>query len=195
MRKTTILILTSVALLALTSACVHRTVHAAAAANSPVDNSYMELVAGGRLRITVPVLKSGGYRIATGSAPLNGNTFTLSAADLAGYEVSYYSIEGRGHGKVRLKFTSAEITKNGKTVQETGAPALPFPLPSKTEYIRLVYLVRKSPADHNMAIAASKNLAALNMFTNRLKENPPVCKSDGVVFCSWVPAGVAVRPE
>ena len=80
-------------------------------------------------------------------------------------------------------------------MQEAHAPTLPFALPLKAQHIRLIYLVRSSQSDHNMAITASKSLEALNGFTNRLKGSPDVCKLDGEVFCSWVPAGIAVRPE
>ncbi|MGI9072716.1 MAG: hypothetical protein ACR2JB_15725 [Bryobacteraceae bacterium] len=90
---------------------------------------------------------------------------------------------------------SAEITKDGKTVPEANPPRLPFALPEGTEHIRLVYLVRVSQADHNMAIVASKRLATLNIFTAQLKRNPGVCKRDDETFCSWVPAGIAVRQE
>lgn len=194
MYKQKITALISAAVLLLTAGCVHKTVHAAAA-NPPIDNAYMDLTAGGRLRITVPILASGGYQVATDAAQEHGNSIMMSAANRFGYAVSYYSIEGHSKGKVRIRFKSAEITRNGTTVQQTSAPRLPFPLPSAAEYIRLIYLVRKSPADHNMAIAASKNLEALNAFTNLMKSKPEVCKSDAVVSCSWVPAGVAVRPE
>ncbi len=119
----------------------------------------------------------------------------LSAANLIGYEVSYYTVAGRNAGRVRLKFRSAEITKDAKTMQETNAPPLPFALPAKAERVRLIYLVRSSQADHNMAIAASKDLAELNAFTDRVKMNPAVCERDATVFCTWVPAGIAVRPE
>jgi len=159
------------------------------------NNAFMDLAPGGFLRILVPVLTSQGSRVETSSPKAEGNTVVLSAANLAGYEVSYYSITGRANGKVRLKFVSAEITKEGKTEQEARAPSLPFSLPSKAQHIRLIYLVRNSQSDHNMAITASKALDELNDFTNRLKGDPDLCKTDGEVFCSWVPAGVAVRPE
>jgi hypothetical protein len=156
----------------------------------------MDLAPGGRLRILVPVLNSNGngYRVVSDSEQSDGKTIVLSAANLAGYEVSYYFVEGRNDGRVRLKFTSAEITKDGKTAPEA-APTLPFPLPLTAQHIRLIYLIRNSQSDHNMAIAASKSLDALNVFTNQLKSNPDVCRQDGRVFCSWVPAGIAVRPE
>jgi hypothetical protein len=96
---------------------------------------------------------------------------------------------------VRLNFTSAEIRKDGKTIHEANAPTLPFTLPRGTGHIRLVYLVRVSQADHNMAILASKHLETLNTFTAQLRRTPGICKHGAEVFCSWVPAGVAVRQE
>ena len=36
-------------------------------------------------------------------------------------------------------------------------------------HIRLIYLVRSSQADHNMAIASASELAALDAFTTGLK--------------------------
>jgi hypothetical protein len=94
---------------------------------------------------------------------------------------------------VRLRFRWAEITKDGKTVHEANPPTLPFTLPRGTGHIRLVYFVRLSQADHNMAILASKHLETLNTFTAQLRRVPTICKHDAEVFCSWVPAGVGVR--
>ena len=119
----------------------------------------------------------------------------LSAANLIGYEVSYYAAEGRNAARVRLKFRSAEITKDAMTIQETHPPPLPFAFPAKAERLRLIYLVRGSQADHNMAMAASKDLTTLNAFTDRVKANPAACERDAEVFCTWVPAGIAVRSE
>ena len=119
----------------------------------------------------------------------------FSAADLIGYATSRYAITGKKGAGVRLRFVSAEETRNGKTVPMANPPILPFELPRKLENIRLIYLVRVSKADHNMAIAGSKHLESLSALTERLKANPSVCKSSDDIFCSWVPAGVAVRPE
>ncbi len=166
-----------------------------AVAGSPSDNSYMDLTPGERLRILVPVLKAGANQIAAASEHREDQIIVLSAANLAGYEVSYYSIEGKGNGKVQLKFVSAEKTIDGITTREGSAPRLPFPLPVRTQHVRLIYLVRRSQSDHNMAIAAAKNLEALNIFTERLKDDPTVCKQKGGIFCAWVPAGMAVRTE
>ncbi len=158
-------------LLAATAGCSRKSVRVpTAAAVSKNDNSYMDLEAGGMLRIVVP------------------------AADSRGYDISNYDITAARDG-VRLRFASAERTRNGKAIPEPNAPPLPFQLPRRPAHIRLIYLVRVSEADHNMAIVAAKRLDVLNAFTKRLKESPTVCEANGAIFCAWVPARVAVRPE
>ncbi len=162
---------------------------------SPAENSYLDLEPGYQLKIVNPLLNSPGGRSETAPQQSAGNTIVLSAPNLMGYQVTYYTIEGSPHGKVRLRFASAETTRNGKTSPETIPPVLGFSLPSGKNFVRLIYLVRVSQSDHNMAITASKNKAALSAFTEELKENPAVCGQQEQVFCSWVPAGIAVRPE
>lgn len=128
----------------------------------------------------------------------NGNTITLSANNILGYEISNYSVLGKANGIVKLKFTSASKTIDTTTVAEPKPPPLPFRLPRSTGHIRLIYLIaRSSVADHKMAIVASKQLASLDAFTTRLQANPRVCDAGPAspVFCAWVPPGVAVRPE
>ena len=71
--------------------CMQKHIQSAAVkTTSLTDNAYMDLAPGGRLRILVPVLNSGGYQVGTDSEQKEGNTIVLSAANLAGYEVSYY---------------------------------------------------------------------------------------------------------
>lgn len=159
------------------------------------DNSYTDLHAGSTIRIVVPLVRSGGFRPDLRSSKLQGNTFSIGAVDLVGYTTSFYAVTGRS-GQVHLKFVSAEQTKDGKSAPVAKAAALlPFELPRKSEYVRLVYLVRVSQADHNMAIIGCKNRDRLNVYTERLKEDPDICKTSTAIFCSWVPAGIAVRRE
>jgi hypothetical protein len=197
-QKITTLLLAT--LLSSSIACSHKTLGPAALPNAPTDNTFLDLKAGGRLRIVVPVVKSGGYQVAAEPAKPEGNipqrkSMILSADGLTGYEISKYSINRAAGGRVRLRFTSAQITREGTTVEETHAPALPFALPSAAEHIRLIYLIRNSRADHNMAITASRDLDALNAFTTKVRVNPETCKQNGAVSCVWVPAGIAIRPE
>jgi hypothetical protein len=163
--------------------------------NMARQDDYVDLGPEWKLRVVVPLLKSGGFRPAVSGEQTNGNTIMMSAVDLTGYEVSRYAVTGKSASRVRIVFVSAESTREGKTVPEDHPPALPFSFPGDREYIRLVYLVRVSQADHNMAIVAAKRVEALNAFTKRLKENPALCGTEEGVFCSWVPVGVAVRPD
>jgi hypothetical protein len=163
------------------------------------DSSFLDLKAGQRLKIVVPLLKAGqsGLTLTTpqpAQAAKDGS-LVLSADGLAGYQSSYYAVVGRRDGTVRLRFQSAETTKDGVKTALSKAPELPFALPERREHIRLIYLVRQSRSDHNMAIVASRNVSAMNRLTQDLKMDPNLCKTEGQVFCSWVPAGVAVRAE
>ncbi len=174
------------------TACMHTSKVAVA---PPPDNSYFDLAPGGRVRIVVPLLKAGATSVTTEPVRITGNTIVLSASNLLGYEVSSYRIEPRRGGQVKLRFIEAQSTKGGTTITEVNPPHLPFDLPEKPTHIRLIYSIRNSHADHNMAIAASKNLTTLMSFTKLLQEDPSACGTNRQVTCFWVPAGVAVRPE
>lgn len=177
------------------SGCSRRTVAVAAPSNPTTpDNSYIDLQPGWTLRVVVPLLKPGATDPHDRVLQTNGNTLTIRSKDLIGYQTSIYAVEGKKKG-VEIEFASAETTREGKTTPEPSPPTLPFQLPRKAGHIRLIYLVRVSEADHNMAIVASKHLEALNAFTARLKANPNICKPAGEISCLWVPVGIAVRPE
>jgi hypothetical protein len=155
----------------------------------------LDLKPGGGLKIVVPL--NVGH---TGLVPVpkeeKSGSLVFSAPDLAGYQSSYYSVVGGSDGTVRIRFRSTETVRGGKTIPTAGtASQLPFALPTKREHVRLVYLVRQSGSDHNMAIVGANELAVLNSFTQTLKSDPGLCNAKGEIFCSWVPAGVAVRPE
>jgi hypothetical protein len=160
------------------------------------DSSFLDLRVGQRLKVVVPLLKAGqsGLTLTAGQTARDGS-LVLSADNLIGYQSSYYGIVGRPDGTVRLRFQSAETTKDGVRAALSEAPKLPFALPERREHIRLIYLVRQSRSDHNMAIVASKEVSAMNSVTQDLKVDPNLCKTEGKFFCSWVPAGVAVRAE
>ncbi len=191
-----IFLLVCIGILAAGFGCSRRIVPLSQAASvAPKDNSYIDLAPQWGLSIIMPLFKSGGTLPTLTAQQSKGNTISYSAPDLIGYQTAYYEAAGTRSGAVRLKFWSAAITKDGKTVVQLKPPTLPFPLPKGPQYIRLVYFVRVSQADHNMAIVASKHLETLNTFTRELETNPDRCSQSGNVFCSWVPPGVAVRPE
>ena len=179
-----------------TAGCSHPRVHASApTAVTASGRSYMDLEPGSELRILIPLLKSGGFRASDLSVAPGNATLTVSSDDLIGYRDLHYAVSGKKRGVVRLRFLAAEVTKNGETTVEPDPPELPFALPTEAEHIRLVFLVRESEADHNMAIVGSRRLDALDAFTKQFEQNPNACAISEDVFCGWVPAGIAVRPE
>ncbi len=166
---------------------------------TPAINSgppdYEDLRPGEMLRVVIPLLKSAGARPMLQSEEMEGATISFSAPDLIGYQTVRYAVNARRGGRVQLSFESAELTKNGASTLIPEPAALPFPLPRKAEVIRLIYLQRLSDSDHNMAIAASRRKDDLNTLTMQIRKDPKACMTTKEVSCSWIPAGLAVRPE
>lgn len=124
-----------------------------------------------------------------------GQPLICAAVGPVGYETARYTILPARGGRVRLRFESATTTNDGNTVSETKAPKLPFRLPEKAAYARLIYLQRASESDHNMAIAAADRMDILDAMTKRVRADPAACRTAPNVLCSWVPPHVAVRAE
>ena len=144
-----------------------------------------------------PLTKSGSFQVATTEQSTVGNTITLSASDdFLGYQTAYYSVGPRSRTGVRIAFISAEDTKSGVTGTSQAIPALPlFQLPRDVRHVRLLYVTRKSRTDHDMAVLAAKNQELLAFLTTDVQKDPAFCRSTHGVFCSWIPAGIAVRLE
>lgn len=155
----------------------------------------MNLKAGDRLRIVLPLTKTGNALPSYANEQRQSATISLSANDQVGFATAHYEVMARRNGKVLLHFVAAEEIRDGKTMPQHTAPSFPFHLPEKPMYLRLVYLIRASTADHNMAIAGAKETEALENLTHELRQGTAACKQTEEVFCQWVPAGIAVRPE
>lgn len=127
----------------------------------------------------------------------NGNAVTLSAGDdLIGYEVANYTAKGQRGGRVSIEFSSAQVTKAGKTEPQTQPLAPLFQVARRPTHLRLIYLVRVSQADHNMAVVTANRLDTLDAITRQAEANPAEgCKIERHASCSWIPEGIAVRPE
>lgn len=159
---------------------------------------YVDLQAGWRLRVIVPITKSGGVgslAASVASADNTNQTVTVkTGSDFLGYETQYYSVRKQGRG-VRIRFDSATSTENGQTVARNEPAIDLFRLPPREKYVRLVYLRRASRADHNMAVIAANQIGKLESITGSIQRTPAACISSPQGFCSWIPAGIAVRPE
>lgn len=183
----------TVAAIALLNACAHRRPGTLPGQLVRHDPSYHDLTAGETLLVVVPDLIPGEKQKAVVSVSGHEMTFMVNA--ISGYTISKYHVEKAAGARVTLRFESASITKAGDTTTQKTPPALPFSLPRNAAHIRLLYLIRSSSADHNMAILAAAKRESLDPFTRALKQNPETCAARATVFCVWVPLGVAVRSE
>lgn len=176
------------------TACAPRRVQVPAPAAT--EPNYIDLQPGWRLRVVTPILRSGGYRLQPLDQQAVGNTIAVSTGtDFLGYETAYYGVRARGRG-VRVEFNSAEISQDGKTALQPQPVAHLFQLPRNARYVRLIYLLRTSQADHDMAVVATGEMDALATLTSEVQADPSSgCRTDSARFCSWIPAGIAVRPE
>ncbi|HEX5430560.1 MAG TPA: hypothetical protein VFW83_01235 [Bryobacteraceae bacterium] len=188
------------AVLSALAGCAVRTARAPAVPDlgkPRADRAFIDLQAGWRVRVITPILKSGGFVVRTPPKQLEGNTLVIdNGGDFIGYETSYYAVTGRRGGGVRVRFRSAEVTRQGKKVKATKPIAQLFRLPRDARYVRLVFLTRASNADHDMAIVAANRVEAIERATKQLQANPKNgCIDEKDFVCSWIPQGIAVRPE
>ena len=157
------------------------------------SNEYIDLRPGQRLRAVTPILRSGGYQLRPSNPTPPGATFTVQTdGEFLGYEQAFYDVAPG----LRISFSSAETIIDGISRPQP-VPLVPlFPLPGRgTQQVRLLYLVRSSAADHNMAILAAPDLSGLQSLTAAVHANPSTaCVSSKRVYCAWVPAGIALRP-
>lgn len=165
-------------------------------ASTGLQSSYIDLQPGWRLRVITPLTASGSYRPTLASKRGADGTVTFALGDdFLGYETSFYSVTARARGGVRIKFISAEDTKNGVTAAAASPRARLFDLSRHVAYVRLVYLARVSRSDHDMAVIAAHRPELLNQATIEIEANPQSCRTTDKISCTWIPAGIAVRPE
>lgn len=159
------------------------------------DGSFEDLQVGWRMLVVTPILKSGGYRIRS-LEPSAGNSANLRIGpDFVGYENDYYVVRKNRSG-VRVDFRSAEAIKDGKTIWQAKPSVFLFDFPARMGYVRLIYFVRVSGADHNMAIVAAETTQTLANLTSRVQSDPDHgCYDDLHSRCRWVAPGIAVRHE
>ncbi len=157
--------------------------------------SWLDLAPGWRLRTVGPVMAGNPDAPAFTSEPatLNGQSLniTLKASpNLLGFETFYYSLEATRQGELSLRLTSAVQTIDGKE-QPHPAPQPTLRIPPGARFARLLYLLRASSTDHNMAILAAATIADLTRLTMAIQADPTQCRD----FCQWVPPRVALRAE
>jgi hypothetical protein len=189
---------------ALLASCSQRTSPPSLPKTSNQSSSYIDLEPGWRISVITPLTRSGALTLKPkGPHKLEGTgrtlTMTLEAdSDLVGYERSYYRVEAlRGKkGGIRIRFSEAQTVLDSKSTR-AAKPSVPlFVLPSEARYVRLLYLVRSSPSDHNMAVLAARNIEGLHALTEKVQTSPvAACTHGQNQSCAWIPSGIAVRPE
>ncbi len=157
------------------------------------SNEYIDLRPGQRLRAVTPILRSGGYHLRPSNPTPPGATITIETdGEFLGYEQAFYDVAPG----LRISFSSAETIIDGISRPQS-APLVPlFPLPGRgAQQVRLLYLVRSSAADHNMAILSAPDLSRLQSLTAAVRANPSKgCVSSKRLYCAWIPPGIALRP-
>lgn len=161
-------------------------------------HSYVELEPNWRIRVVVPILKSGGYNLKLKEMKTDNGTVQLKAPDdFIGYEIDHYEIVPREGGGVSVHFESGEVHMNDGKTANGPEPRLPlFKLPGDIRYVRLAFLSRVTPTEHDAVILAASSRESINALTTRMEANPSqACTASSQEVCSWVPEGVSVQPE
>ena len=171
----------------------------AAALPSATTPEYIDLEPGSRLRIVAPVTRSGSYHVEVKPVEQKGNVISLkSSDDLIGYETAFWSVTARPGGGVSIRFDSAELTLDGKPAPLQKPNRAVVHVPRSARFVRIFYLTRKSDADHNMALAGAAGRDQIEAFTRAFHDSPTetcVDRPRERIYCEWIPAGMAVRPE
>ena len=169
--------------------------------NAAVARGFIDLQPGWRIKAFTPILKSGGYLPALVDEGQSGGVRLSVSAELVGYETSYYSVKriedktAKEQG-VKVAVTSVLLTKDGKAARQQQPALQLFDLPDADRFVRLLYLVRVSGADHDMAIVGAATPGALDELTRAIETNPAEsCVISGLGYCKWVPKGIGVQIE
>jgi len=177
------------------------------ALNAAVARGFIDLQPGWRVKAFTPILNSGGYLPAFVEQRQPGNNVRLAVpADVVGYETSCYVVERRKDQSlqdheatgqaVKVELASVLLTEDGKTSRRPQPALALFDLPDTTRLVRLLYLVRVSGADHDMAIVGAATPGALEELTTAIESNPAEnCAINGLGYCKWVPKGIGVQIE
>ena len=175
--------------------CAHHAAIPPTSAQLATDRpDFLDLQPGWRVRITTPLFSAD--QLQEIKEPPAGKTITLNTSGDLAYDTSYYAVRRDPGGAVRLEFVSGTVTRNGKSSTEPAGVGWKVQLNDNAALVRLVYLTRLSGSDHNMAVLAAPNAAALDQLTHIIDQNPDQgCVTIGGSFCAWDPARVAVVAE
>jgi hypothetical protein len=102
--------------------------------NRIAEPNYVDLRAGWRLRVVIPIQRSGGYIVPTAALP-QGDTISVSAGgDFIGYETDYYDVRSHHGSEMRIAFNRAEAVERGNTSNRTQPTLQLFSLPPHVKF-------------------------------------------------------------
>jgi len=157
----------------------------------PANHEFVDLQSSWRIRVVTPIFKSG--KFIADEQDLQKNRV---GSDFVGYEVAFYSVRARPGGGVSIRFSTAETVKNGKTVRESQPIVSLFDFPPELRFVRLIFLMRVSKADHNEGILAASSREELDQLTRGVEDDPTqTCEARSNAACFWIPAGIVAQPE
>ena len=143
------------------------------------DNTYLDVLAGWRIRVVAPVLKDPSQPVVS--------------ANVKGVETQYYALRG-SRRQVRVKFLRATVTIDGKTEDEPQPLKNYFPLPAGALEVRLIYLARSTEAPHDMAVVFARRSSLLEELSKQVIHDPHSCDA-APSGCLWIPVAVAAIAE
>lgn len=181
------LALTSAGLLAI-AGCVHKSAREPRNADILSRLEYVDLLAGEKVEVVVPILRSGGYVVPSVRNSEGGTIET--GDDFRGYQRDYYRLARRADG-AQIRFQYAVVWEAGKTSRRHQPRVDLFRDVANLPRLRLVFLTRLSKADHSMAIVAANDEAAIDALTRAVIDKAQ-CSDSSIGKCKWVPEGIAV---
>lgn len=181
----------------LTSCSARRAPAPTASVTLANSSDFIDLQPGWRLQVVTLLQRAADLNVKITGSDSSGKVLTATIdGSIGSYEVAFYAVEPRRGGGVRVRFVSAETIRDGKATPQPASLRPLFVFPKHLRHMRLLFLTRASQVDHDMAVIGSDRMEKLDLLTRAVQsEGLEGCKSDARSHCSWIPAGVAVRPE
>jgi hypothetical protein len=196
--RSTAIVVTLLAILGAPACSARRTISHPLAPTPVGGPDYADLQPGWRLQIVTPVGEAPRVILpeSKSGSGTPGVPITAKVEGSFTYEVAVYTIEHRRGGGVRVRLASAELIRDGNPAKESRTSRPLFVLPEHVRHVRLLFLTRASEADHDMAVIASDRAGRLDALTSMVKmQGIEGCNKEPRAHCSWIPRGVAVRPQ
>lgn len=163
-----------------------------------------------RLKVMSPLLldKAKPLKV-TATITSAGQPLEAKVENLAGYEDTYYRIEARADGGVRLVLGAVDqhLMPSGNAEAGMDAPRTVHPrkpegaqpeFPSDARYYRMLFLRRLSKSDRDITLISARTLKQLNDASQRVDgavDQAVACRNERTAHCSSIPEKSAINVE